>query len=478
MSIFMEKLKKDQRLLSIISFSLVSGWLLSVVFEGQILYNLMKNVNTEGMTHNTIAVLCHFMGLFISGFFIKKQVTARKAMITSTMICILGSVIFFLPFSMLWYISIGVIAFFAGAYIVSWSFYFKIYSQRGQRFKTAASVLIYSNMLMILINGVAVNISSLFGLALACILLVAGLLLTFNLEASAKEKDYCTVQLEKSHQEAFTSLRSLVILCLFILIITINSGLMYRVVLPAFSHHKLLTSYYWAIPYIAVLFLLKSSKNLINQGYVLHIALAMIGVSYIFFMWLDRSVRSYLMINTLMLAAFGVFDLFWWSILAEFFDYSDNPGKILGIGLSMNVLGISIGGMVGENLFNTGETYLNASLIALIIVCMMVVLLPILHMQLASFFKNDIFLFQSIDMEKHHQKIVVSELKQNKKFTDRETEIIELLLKGYTYKAIAKHLYISENTVKYHVKNIYQKLNINNKMGLIKIFSEEEEKLV
>ncbi|OIQ22255.1 MAG: hypothetical protein BM549_07095 [Lacinutrix sp. MedPE-SW] len=45
----------------------------------------------------------------------------------------------------------------------------------------------------------------------------------------------------------------------------------------------------------------------------------------------------------------------------------------------------------------------------------------------------------------------------------RETEIMQLIAKGQTNKEIALTLHISENTVKYHVKNIYTKLNIKSR---------------
>lgn len=474
----MAELEKDQRKLSIISFSLVSGWLLSVPFEGQVLYNLMENTDRVGIHHNTIAILAHFIGLITSWYFIKKQVTAKMAMITSTVVCILGSLIFFLPLSILWYISITAISFFAGIFVASWGFYFKAYSKKEQRFKTAADVLIYSNVLMIFINGIAVNVSAFWGLTIAIMALAVGLFLTFRLEAYSEDRLFHKAHLEKTPQRIPNSTRPLATLCLFILVITITSGLMYQVVIPAFAHHQLLTSYYWAVPYIIILFLLKHFKNQINQAYILYIALTMIGLSYISFMVLDKSVLSYLIINTLMMSALGVFDLFWWSILGEFFDYSENPAKVLGIGLSMNVLGISIGGFIGSNLVYIEKGYFTASLIALIIIFAIMTLLPILHMQLTKLLKGHEFLFQFVNMEDNQQEIAMTDFKIKKQLTDREIEIVDFLLKGYTYKGIAENLYISENTMKYHVKNIYQKLNINSKMELIKIFSEEEEKPV
>ena len=47
-----------------------------------------------------------------------------------------------------------------------------------------------------------------------------------------------------------------------------------------------------------------------------------------------------------MLGACGIFDLFWWSILGEMLDYSDNPAQPFGIGLSANVFGVLCGGVL------------------------------------------------------------------------------------------------------------------------------------
>lgn len=47
--------------------------------------------------------------------------------------------------------------------------------------------------------------------------------------------------------------------------------------------------------------------------------------------------------------------------------------------------------------------------------------------------------------------------------TKRETEVLDLLCKGKSYKVIADDLYISPDTVRYHLKNIYKKLQVNSK---------------
>jgi DNA-binding NarL/FixJ family response regulator len=47
--------------------------------------------------------------------------------------------------------------------------------------------------------------------------------------------------------------------------------------------------------------------------------------------------------------------------------------------------------------------------------------------------------------------------------TDRESEILDYLAKGFLYKEIATELFISKETVKKHIHNIYDKLHVQNR---------------
>jgi DNA-binding NarL/FixJ family response regulator len=52
----------------------------------------------------------------------------------------------------------------------------------------------------------------------------------------------------------------------------------------------------------------------------------------------------------------------------------------------------------------------------------------------------------------------------------REREVLELLSKGLLYKEIAERLGVSHETVKKHLKNIYQKLHVQNKVEALNKF--------
>lgn len=68
--------------------------------------------------------------------------------------------------------------------------------------------------------------------------------------------------------------------------------------------------------------------------------------------------------------------------------------------------------------------------------------------------------------------------KENKnleKLSPREREILELLSGGYRYKEIGDRIYISDATVRTHVRNIYKKLQVGSRTeALNKIYRRRD----
>lgn len=55
--------------------------------------------------------------------------------------------------------------------------------------------------------------------------------------------------------------------------------------------------------------------------------------------------------------------------------------------------------------------------------------------------------------------------------TRREREIIHELAQGLYYKEIASKAFISPETVKQHLKNIYRKMGVRNRMEATQLFN-------
>jgi DNA-binding NarL/FixJ family response regulator len=58
--------------------------------------------------------------------------------------------------------------------------------------------------------------------------------------------------------------------------------------------------------------------------------------------------------------------------------------------------------------------------------------------------------------------------------TNREIEIAQYIIKGYSNSEIAKMLFVSKSTVKVHVSNILQKTKAKNRVNLAYILGSIE----
>ena len=65
-----------------------------------------------------------------------------------------------------------------------------------------------------------------------------------------------------------------------------------------------------------------------------------------------------------------------------------------------------------------------------------------------------------------HQDITYVDAKE--KLTDREKDVLQWVSKGFSYKEVAQKLFISVETVRTHVRNIYEKLQAGNKIDALR----------
>ena len=83
---------------------------------------------------------------------------------------------------------------------------------------------------------------------------------------------------------------------------------------------------------------------------------------------------------------------------------------------------------------------------------------------------NHIYLLKEFNLNKS-KNITFKEMQkkriQNLDLTPREIEIARLVKSGMTNKEISNRLFISKNTVKKHLQNIYNKCDVSNKVSLV-----------
>ena len=54
--------------------------------------------------------------------------------------------------------------------------------------------------------------------------------------------------------------------------------------------------------------------------------------------------------------------------------------------------------------------------------------------------------------------------------TRRETEILRLVAEGHSDREVAKILWVTNQTIKFHLQNVYKKLNVRDRVEAIRWF--------
>lgn len=463
-----------ERMLSVIVFSLYSSWILTIPFEGQILRVLLDSYGLSPGSMTLAAVIAHLSGLSLCGFFVRTKRAAKKLFLGAIGYCLLATAILLFPPSVLWMVAIVGGGLASGGFVAAYAFWLRGVTSRDERIRTVADGLILSNALMIVLNTFAGYLPTYLVLCLLMIILGAAFILAFRLPEVDRLPAVVTSQSLDGGQKASIAM-PLGFLCLFIALITINSGLMYQVLQPAYAHLQWLTIWYWALPYIVAIWIMRSLPRSVRRGYMLYVAIAMIGLSFLGFMTLGRSVSSYLVVNTLMLGACGIYDLFWWSVLGEMIDLHHNPARVFGVGLAANVLGILLGEVIGDVAISSGAQGPGSAVVGLAVVFVSLAILPPLHMCLLRILRNHAYLMMKAESVSSRPEKSPYDLGQFTELSERETQVVERLLQGKTYRTIASELIISENTVKTHVKNIYSKLQVRNRSELIDLVVENRK---
>ncbi|HWQ59503.1 MAG TPA: helix-turn-helix transcriptional regulator [Clostridia bacterium] len=460
--------RQSFRFNSIATLTLFSAWLISFPYEGRTLYAVFALRGIDPAYWVLGAIGAHLLGLVSCMWIARDFSRARRVMLASLAVCFAGNALFFLPYPALSLVALLVMSFFAGLFMCAWSYFFREFTPAGSRMGTAAAALAASALIMIAVNLCCTYVACELSLALCLLLLFSTFLFVRRTGAPQKgaRVDALRPQGHAALQKPFATM------CAFILVLTVNSGLMFQIILPAYGGVGLVADVYWAVPYIAAILIVSRLPKRINKGYVLYVAIAMLGFAFIAFAALDRSVWSYVAVNTLLLGACGINDLFWWTILGELLDFDRNPAKTFGIGLGANVAGVLLGKLLGTAPAFAASSGASA-LAGMAIVCVALVLLPPMHRQLSLVIRNNDFLLSLAVLPEEKQKEAVAEAPSVAGLSERENEIVLLLLKGYTYKLIASELYISESTVKTHIRSIYTKLDIHNRTELIQKINGE-----
>ena len=456
-------MKVNNKYLVLLSFAVFFGWVMSLPYEGPVMYALAGERGINGQLLNVLNVFFHGAGLFCGRFYSGERSDVKRYLLISA--CFTLGVSLFIPAIPIssWMYVIPFLSFIMGTVISGFASLIVTNVPYEERAVFGADMLIYGNVVLIIAHVFANNTRPIVSFAVIEIIFLLGIFGLLTLDTNKKP-------VVEVPEKKIIPLNRYWIFFLFIFIVTINSGIMFQVIYPYFWHHGLLVSLYTNVPYIVAIFLLSRRIKSYKLNY-LYLGLGLWGVTFIMFAFVGNSALAFVAVCTIMLGATGIFDYFWWSIMASNFESVENPAALMGTGLSLNVFGVWVGGILGNSLMAAGFNHMLLSFvgISVVMVCM-IIILP-LNDRLSELLEGNDFLIRFSYIGEKERKAFEDYAKDV--LTNREYEVFGLLLQGQTDAQISKALHISMNTTKTHNRNIYRKLEVSNRVGLIEQFQND-----
>jgi len=453
----------------LLSKPLYFGWLLAFPYYGPVFNAAAPAALVAEHSLFLLFALVHGLTYLLGGLIIKNPRAALRIMLISLIATVITNAILFLPYDFLWIPAMALFGVFSSLYVLGWCCFYSLFIPNNGRLKLMAAVIIWGNVVFVVFNLLSSFLHAQAVLALALLPLIgAGVVLNgfkFPYLQTSKE-------IEK---KVPVSRPFLAIICLFVFALYLNGGLMFKIILPSLDAQVPFAFYYRFILYILVLMIMYVYGEQLQRFFPIYMAVALLGLAFVSFALLSELVAGFIMTVGLLEAAFAMLDLFLWVGLGSLAFLYKAPFKLFGLAIAANLAGIILGDLFGGILLQSGESIrLMTAIFASLSIFIVFLVVPWLGREiddrLPKMLEGSAFQYSLPggvleNMEAH--------LMPGEKLTPRELEITTLIIKGYTNKDIATKLFVSPNTVKTHLKNIYNKFGISKKKELIKLYSKD-----
>lgn len=440
---------KKGNIIFIYGFFLV--WLLSFLYNGPLLKLLFK----EGIKYLELTyILVPALFSLIYSMLVKEKRNDLNSMKISLAICFIGTVlILFMPINRpSLYIIAGTLGIASVVFISGWGFIFANNIKLSNMIRIMGLTICLGKGLFTINHLLSVYGFKSIIIAIILLSLIIAYYFTyhfsthFSTNKGSLSDDCISISIDYS---------TLIILVSTMFLINISGGF-----ILAFVSEGLNTSpiYYsldliiYILSFIAIIIIKR-----IDFNYTLGTsALVALGVGLILFILLPNATPISYFITT---AAFLIIDILLWSTVGTLGYITQRPYKIFFASMGANLLSVILGNLL---------YMLLKDLSIAISICSLFVFTSFLFCQLLhSKTSNQLVIFNDLNGILVNIDLDI--------FTEKEKEIIILMCQNLKNREIADHLYISENTLKTHAKNIYSKLGVKNKRELVKLNTKQTQ---
>ena len=419
------------------------GWMLSFPYNGPIYEYLSYWYNFSGEYYPLAYIGVPIVFLVFFGVIKSRETYPKRLTIYSLVVCFAGNLLLFFGVTY-WYIIFTFMGIASVLFVIGWSYFFTTSVSYKDKIKVMGFTIVLGNLVLYLINiMVKLGFET---YAMNSLLVVLSLsLLASNFLTFEKSYDYAF--------DTSKNIKKLIILIAAILfLINVNDGLSSKLIEPLFMEIEEHIIFYKRIPYIMAIIVLVVFSDKLSHLSSFYIAIFLLGMSNVALMVLGINELGFYVNETMLQWGLGIGDLFIWTVVGHVGHLYGRPYKITSFALISLLTSVFFGRILGIIFSSSPDGGLYTIAVSFTTVFVTILVIP--------------NLFDTIDRE-------VVKIKEENKFekkvntlTEREIEIYNLLIKGKKNQEIAEELFITDNTLKTHLRNIYKKLNVAGKKEL------------
>lgn len=429
--------------------------------------------------------LSNASGVVFGWFLSRKSHNSRIKLLITSLLCLIGTLaLFFIDFD--WQVIVTVVSFFFfGTYIALISQIVQTQIPSGKRVLVIGFFIFFRALFAFVTFPKFHDINPLKPFSSSLILILVVIILSFFI----KQNHYIVVTPSHIKKDTQKAISSLIYFLVYFLILSITKGLM----IQQLSYHTLYATTYLSFSifgsYAIATFSVILASNRPNLGVILYVANSVLVIAVLGYSFTMDSAILLQTVNGLLYFSFAVNEIF---CFHSFFEIGDNLGNgalTFGLTFTFSSFGMLVGKMFAEINHATQITSIEGIIILLCSV--LTILLPSFLIQLTKLSKKSIFRINPVDndhmiLDSHSIQVQefepASKMRANNIYpqvnnydalTNREKEVLDLLLKGYPSELITTTLFISNNTLKRHVQNIYGKLSIHSRAELFRLINDD-----
>ncbi len=427
----------------ILSYGFFLGWMLSFPYNGPIYEYLSHWYSFSGEYYPLAFIGVPIIFLVFFGFVNSREKFPKRLVIYSIVVCFAGNLLLFFGVTY-WYFIFTFMGIASVLFVIGWSYFFAISVSYKDKIKVMGLTIILGNIVLYSINILVKMGFETY--ALNAILIALGIsLLSANFLTFEKSYDYAF--------DTTKNIKKLIFLISIILfLINVNDGLSSKLIEPLFQEIDANIIFYKRVPYMMAILLLVVFSDKMSHLSTFYVAIFLLGMANVALMVLGVNEAGFYVNETMLQSGLGIGDLFVWTVVGHVAHLYGRPYRITSFALISLLSSVFLGRVLGIIFSGSPDGGLYTIAVSFTTVFVTMLVIP--------------KLFETIDRD-------VVKIKEENKFasrvntlTERELQIYNLLIKDKKNHEIAEELFISDNTLKTHLRNIYKKLNVAGKKEL------------